>query len=57
MANNQLSTLNEILSIINNYVHPYNSYSSISVNMNNFGRITVDVTKLYTQADIFILNQ
>lgn len=48
---------NEILSIINNYVHPYNSYSSISVNMNNFGRITVDVTKLYTQADIFILNQ
>lgn len=47
---------NEILSIINNYVHPFNSYSSISVNMNNFGRITVDITKIYTKADIIIIN-
>lgn len=47
---------NEILSIINNYVHPYNSYNSISVNMNNFGRITVDITKLYSDNEISVIN-
>lgn len=47
---------NETLAIINNYVHPYNSYNSISVNMNNFGRITVDITKLYSASDIATLN-
>lgn len=48
---------NEILSIINNYVHPYNSYNSISVNMNNLGRITVNITKLYSDADINVINK
>lgn len=47
---------NETLAIINNYVHPFNSYDSISVNMNNFGRITVNITKLYSTSDIEILN-
>ncbi|MBP3461456.1 MAG: hypothetical protein J6K21_03495 [Bacilli bacterium] len=47
---------NQILSIINNYVHPYNSYSSISVNMNSLGRITVNITKLYNGNDIYTLN-
>lgn len=47
---------NEILAIINNYVHPFNSYNSISVNMNNFGRITVDITKLYNEYEINVLN-
>ena len=39
----------QVLSYINNYVSPYNSYSSISVNINNLGRISVD-------ADIYLLN-
>lgn len=47
---------NQVLSVINNYVHPYNSYSSININMNNLGRIIVDVEKLYSYEDIKILN-
>lgn len=50
------ATDNEILATINNYVHPFNSYNSISVNMNNFGRITVDITKLYDDYEINVLN-
>lgn len=48
---------NQVLSIINNYVHPYNSYSSININMNSLGRINVDITKLYSEEDIEILNK
>lgn len=47
---------NDILAIINNYVHPYNSYSTVTINMNNLGRITVDVEKLYTPSDINKIN-
>lgn len=47
---------NQILSTINNYVHPYNSYSSINVNMNSLGRINVNITKLYSSDDIYTLN-
>ena len=47
---------NTILSNINNYVHPYNSYSSISINMNNLKRITVNITKLYSDEEIIALN-
>lgn len=48
---------NEVLAIINNYVHPFNSYNSINVNMNNLGRITVNVTKLYSESDIIAINK
>lgn len=47
---------NQTLSTINNYVHPFNSYSSININMNNFGRITVQVAKLYSNEDIIKIN-
>ena len=47
---------NQILSSINNYVHPYNSYKSININMNNLHRVTVKVEKLYSDSDIYALN-
>lgn len=47
---------NQVLSIINNYVHPYNSYKSISVNMNSLGRVNVDIEKLYDSTDVYILD-
>lgn len=50
------SNNNQMLSTINNYVHPYNSYSTIKVNMNSLGRINVSVTKLYNFSDIYLLN-
>lgn len=47
---------NQTLSTINNYVHPYNSYNTISVNINNLGRVNVKVQKLYTSDDIYKIN-
>lgn len=51
------SSKNQILSTINNYVHPYNSYNSISININNLGRIQVHVNKLYKQSDIELIDK
>lgn len=39
---------NIILSNINNFVAPYNSYSKISVNINSLGRINIAIAKSYS---------
>lgn len=44
------------LSILNNFIHPYNSYDKINVTYNNLGRIQISVDKLYTDSDIEVLN-
>lgn len=44
-----------LLSDINNFVHPYNSYNEMRINMNNFGRIDVFVDKVYTEEDIALI--
>jgi len=45
------------LSYINNYVSPYNSYSSIGVTINKLGKINVTIHKLYSSSDIFVLDK
>ncbi len=52
---NNLTKDNGILSSINNYVHPFNSYKLINVSNNDYGKIDVNVTKLYTDSDIQII--
>ena len=47
---------NQTLGTINNYVHPFNSYKSIHIGMNNFGKIVVKVEKLYSEEDIVNIN-
>ena len=37
-----------LISNINNFVSPYNSYNKINVNLNNFGRVNIVVDKLYS---------
>lgn len=44
------------LSYINNYVHPFNSYDRIHINYTSLGRIEVVVERLYTDAEIALLN-
>lgn len=44
-----------ILSDINNFVHPYNTYNEMHINMNNFGRIDVTVDKVYSDSDIALI--
>lgn len=47
---------NTILSNINNFVHPYNSYNSILINSNNSKKIVVKVDKMYSEEDINIID-
>lgn len=42
----------ELISHINNYVHPYNNYDSIQVTYNQLGEITISISKLYNSDEI-----
>lgn len=46
----------ELLSNIDNFVHPFNSYDQLNVNINGLGKISISVEKLYTEEMIDILN-
>lgn len=45
------------LSEINNFVHPYNSYKLVTITTNNFGKVTVQITKQYNNDNIKYVNQ
>lgn len=45
-----------ILANINNFVHPYNSFSNIKVSISNYGKIEVEVFKIYDDAEIEFVN-
>lgn len=47
---------NEILTYINNFVHPYNNFSKISTTVDSSGQITLVINKLYTDKQIKELN-
>ena len=47
----------ELLSVINNFVHPYNSYNKLNVTINDLGKINIKVQKLYNESTINILNK
>lgn len=51
IANNQ-----EILSNINSFVHPYNSFSSIETKYDTLGRITLKINKAYNKNQIDKIN-
>lgn len=46
----------ELLSSINDYVHPFNSYTKLSIQTNNLGRIKILVNKLYSDDEINAIN-
>lgn len=45
-----------LLSNINNFVSTYNSYDTIYVTTNNFGRVNIKIEKIYTEEDIVTIN-
>lgn len=49
--NNLISDKN-LVSNLNNFVHPYNTYNRMFVNYNNFGKITISVEKIYNEQQI-----
>ncbi len=46
-----------LLSAINNYVHPFNSYSEVKVVYDDTGVITIYVTHIYSKEDIKTINE
>lgn len=46
----------DVLSDINNLVHPYNSYQKLTIVTNNYGKVVVKVSKQYSNKDIEYLN-
>lgn len=52
-----ISRNTDFLSILNNFVHPFNSYNVIYTNYNNFGRITIKVDKNYHEHEIELLEK
>ena len=47
----------DTLSHINNFVHPYNSFKNIKISVSNYGKITLDVSHIYTIDDVKIINE
>lgn len=47
----------ELLSMINNFVHPYNSFSSIIFTYNNKGDFDIKVNKIYSEENIVKINE
>ena len=45
------------LSVINGFVHPYNSFQNIKTEYNSLGEITLSILKTYSQEDIEKINE
>ncbi len=52
ISNNQ-----QILSNINSFIHPYNSFSSIETKYNSVGKVNIVINRLYTEQEIKDLNK
>jgi hypothetical protein len=54
---NSISTDNNLLTHINNYVNPFNDFNSIEVILKPSGEVNVEVNKLYTTEEINAVNK
>ncbi|MFA5603689.1 MAG: transglutaminase domain-containing protein [Bacilli bacterium] len=50
-----LSKNSALLSTLNNFVHPFNSYNVLYMNYNDLGRVTINIDKTYHDNEIEIL--
>ena len=53
----RLSNAPETLTYINNFIHPYNSFSNIKTSISESGEINVTILYLYTEAEIKAIDQ
>ena len=45
-----------LLSYINNFVHPFNSFKNIETQYNSYGKVTVKIEHAYTKGEIKLIN-
>lgn len=53
----EITNNRELLSSINNFVHPFNSYQTLLFSIDNRGKVTLINQKVYTEEQINIINQ
>lgn len=53
---NSLSENNEVITHINNFIHPFNSFSKIKTTIDQNGEVNIRVTKLYDENSINEIN-
>ena len=53
----KISTDSKTLSILNNFVHPYNSYNKLFISSNSMGKIKLTIDKLYNEDEINYINE
>lgn len=53
----EVSQNQALLSHINNFVHPYNSFKSLSTSYSEYGKITLEVKKNYNDDEIKAINK
>lgn len=53
---NDIANDQTILSNINNFVHPYNSFKSIQTEISSSGEIKINVIKVYTEKMIYLID-
>ena len=53
----ELANNPDALSAVNNYVHPYNSFSHVEVKYDSLGRVDISVVRNYTEEEIQEINQ
>ncbi len=46
----------ELLSHINNFVHPFNSFKNIETKYNAYGKVSINITHAYTKEQIKLIN-
>lgn len=53
---NKIVDEKEELSVINNLVHPFNSYRNIHFNVSSFGKVDIRIEKTYSDSEINLIN-
>lgn len=53
----ELSSNQQVLSNINSFVHPYNSFTAVETKYNSIGKVIITVERNYTKSDIKAVNE
>jgi len=53
---NEIADSSIYLSTINNLVHPFNSYKNIHFSISNYGKVSIEVSKVYDAEKISLIN-
>lgn len=53
----EMTESKETLSNINNFVHPYNSFSKLNTSYDNYGKVVIDIEKVYSEEEIIKTNE